>query len=86
MAGTDPKGSISMAQDSNGMRPMRVLEAGLVSTIQQSLLGRESSREYSACDWWHGVPQLFWKNVFYETELNELPSSCASVNLVAVEL
>ncbi|KAL6720344.1 hypothetical protein ACLMJK_002265 [Lecanora helva] len=37
-----------------------------------------------ACDWWHGVPQLFWKNAFYDNEITAYPSSCASINLLAV--
>ena len=39
---------------------------------------------YVVCDWWHGLPQLFWKNVDYPEEAN-YPSSCAEVNLVAQE-
>lgn len=31
-----------------------------------------------ACDWWHGVPQLFWKAAIDVT----LPDSCAMVELV----
>lgn len=34
-----------------------------------------------ACDWWHGVPQLFW--VFF-TAPSGVPSSCAPVQLVPV--
>ncbi|MDI1489153.1 MAG: hypothetical protein OHK93_008431 [Ramalina farinacea] len=30
------------------------------------------------CDWWHGLPQLFWKYNFYEYLL---PCSCAQVEL-----
>lgn len=36
-----------------------------------------------ACDWWHGVPQLFWKYFAYDYALL---SSCAEVNLVAVNV
>ncbi|KAL2351607.1 hypothetical protein BJ546DRAFT_851931 [Cryomyces antarcticus] len=32
-----------------------------------------------ACDWWHGVPQLFWMLKYYH---DVIPSSCATVNLV----
>jgi len=32
-----------------------------------------------ACDWSHGLPQLFWK--FYYIPNSELPSTCALVNL-----
>ncbi|KAF6235745.1 hypothetical protein HO173_005940 [Letharia columbiana] len=31
-----------------------------------------------ACDWWHGVPQLFWEFFFVPTGI---PSSCAQVEL-----
>lgn len=34
-----------------------------------------------ACDWWHGVPQLFWE-FLYDGE--PLPSSCAEVDLLPV--
>ena len=36
---------------------------------------------YPACDWWHGVPQLFWNYLFYNYSI---PSSCAEVNLIPV--
>ena len=32
------------------------------------------------CDWWHGVPQLFWK---YKTYDYPLPTNCALVELYA---
>jgi len=31
-----------------------------------------------ACDWWHNLPQLFWKVDYY----NYAVSSCAEVELV----
>ncbi|MCJ1455477.1 hypothetical protein MMC28_005832 [Mycoblastus sanguinarius] len=34
-----------------------------------------------ACDWWHGVPQLFWLSIEYN---DTLPSSCSQINLVPV--
>lgn len=34
-----------------------------------------------ACDWWHGLPQLFWEFFFEESGI---PSSCAQVQLVPV--
>ncbi|KAK0508166.1 hypothetical protein JMJ35_009250 [Cladonia borealis] len=34
-----------------------------------------------ACDWWHGVPQLFWNYVYYDYSI---PSSCAEVDLIPV--
>lgn len=34
-----------------------------------------------ACDWWHGIPQLFWVFFFVPTEF---PSSCAQVQLFPV--
>ena len=37
--------------------------------------------EPAACDWWHGLPQLFWEFFFEETGI---PSSCAQVQLVPV--
>ncbi|KAF6226008.1 hypothetical protein HO173_012598 [Letharia columbiana] len=33
------------------------------------------------CDWWHGVPQLFWK---FFANSNQFPSSCAQVDLLPV--
>ena len=32
----------------------------------------------TACDWWHGVPQLFWMYYFSDVKF---PSSCAKVEL-----
>ena len=37
--------------------------------------------QLAACDWWHGVPQLFWEFFFVPTGI---PSSCAQVELVPV--
>lgn len=34
-----------------------------------------------ACDWWHGVPQLFWE---YFLVPAGIPSSCAQVELFPV--
>ncbi|KAM0794290.1 hypothetical protein BDR22DRAFT_712883 [Usnea florida] len=34
-----------------------------------------------ACDWWHGVPQLFW---VFSTTPSGVPSSCAPVELLPV--
>ncbi|KAM0797564.1 hypothetical protein BDR22DRAFT_862737 [Usnea florida] len=34
-----------------------------------------------ACDWWHGVPQLFWKYFYFGTDI---PSSCAEIDLLPV--
>ena len=42
---------------------------------------QKTNNMYSACDWWHGVPQLFWNYVEYNYSI---PSSCAEVNLVPV--
>lgn len=36
-----------------------------------------------ACDWWHGVPQLFWRDGNVRVAL---PGSCARVELVPVEI
>ncbi|OBT62148.1 hypothetical protein VE03_08293 [Pseudogymnoascus sp. 23342-1-I1] len=36
-----------------------------------------------ACDWNHGVPQLFWQYYYTDTEL---PSSCAKVELRPADL
>lgn len=36
---------------------------------------------YLACDWFHGVPQLFWIS-FYDGDL--FPSTCAQVDLLPV--
>ena len=80
----DPRGSFSMAQVSSGTRLIMALEDGLVSIIQR--IRDEAHAIDLVCDWWHGVPQLFWKNIFYDTEVNVFPSSCASVNLVAVQV
>ena len=42
---------------------------------------QKTNNMYSACDWWHGVPQLFWNYVFYNFSIL---SSCAEVNLIPV--
>ncbi len=42
---------------------------------------QKTNNMYSACDWWHGVPQLFWNYLFYNYSI---PSSCAEVNLIPV--
>lgn len=34
-----------------------------------------------ACDWWHGLPQLFWLSEFYS---NPIPSSCVNIELLPV--
>ena len=34
-----------------------------------------------ACDWFHGVPQLFWKNAYYH---DAIPCGCADVDLLPV--
>ncbi|KAK4691532.1 hypothetical protein P7C71_g5489, partial [Lecanoromycetidae sp. Uapishka_2] len=36
-----------------------------------------------ACDWWHGLPQLFWSYVFYNYTL---PSSCVQIELQPVAI
>lgn len=36
-----------------------------------------------ACDWFHGVPQLFWKNAGYSVAI---PASCANIHLVRVPI
>ncbi|MCJ1280514.1 hypothetical protein MMC21_008343 [Puttea exsequens] len=37
------------------------------------------------CDWWHGVPQLFWR--VYQAEFGfSFPSTCVLVNLVPVPI
>ncbi|KFY45689.1 hypothetical protein V495_02847 [Pseudogymnoascus sp. VKM F-4514 (FW-929)] len=40
-------------------------------------------RGWLACDWYHGVPQLFWQYYYEDTKL---PSSCAKVELHPVDL
>ncbi|KAI9653455.1 MAG: hypothetical protein M1831_006003 [Alyxoria varia] len=35
-----------------------------------------------ACDWWHGVPQLFWKERYY-TRSFTLPANCEEIKLRA---
>ncbi|CAF9924306.1 hypothetical protein IMSHALPRED_006146 [Imshaugia aleurites] len=37
------------------------------------------SAGWLACDWWHGVPQLFW---VFSRHLTSIPSSCAIVELL----
>ncbi|CAD6563581.1 MAG: hypothetical protein ASARMPRED_000070 [Alectoria sarmentosa] len=37
-----------------------------------------------ACDWWHGVPQLFWRTGFSDT--SPYPSSCAEVDLLPIAI
>lgn len=32
----------------------------------------------TACDWWHGLPQLFWKVSHYNYSI----SSCAQIELI----
>ncbi|KAF1990427.1 hypothetical protein K402DRAFT_417864 [Aulographum hederae CBS 113979] len=34
------------------------------------------------CDWWHGVPQLFWRNMGYDIDRYPAPAGCADVTLV----
>jgi len=34
-----------------------------------------------ACDWWHGVPQLFWLDAYYHFAV---PASCSKVDLIPV--
>ncbi len=36
-----------------------------------------------ACDWWHGVPQLFWQYAYLP---ETLPRSCAKVELLPVAM
>lgn len=36
-----------------------------------------------ACDWWHGVPQLFWQDAYSP---DALPGSCARVELLPVAI
>lgn len=38
------------------------------------------------CDWWHGVPQLFFRISYYARYGFEIPSSCADVYLEPVYL
>ena len=38
----------------------------------------------AACDWWHGVPQLFYLVAGFDVDLN-IPSSCSTVNLKWVQ-
>lgn len=45
-------------------------------TLEQTI--RKWLIERVACDWWHGVPQLFW--LYYGHDV-ALPSSCAQVAL-----
>ena len=41
-----------------------------------------ADRSYlAACDWWHGVPQLFWEFFFVPSGI---PSACAQVQLFPV--
>ena len=40
-----------------------------------------ADKNYTACDWWHGVPQLFWKYYF---DNYTIPSSCVEVDLYPV--
>ena len=37
------------------------------------------TRPHIVCDWWHGVPQLFWRSDF---SYFARPSSCAEVDLM----
>ena len=37
----------------------------------------------SACNWWHGIPQLFWKPAYYDAKY---PSSCSEVDLFPVAI
>lgn len=48
-----------------------------------SLLGRVDllNGERVVCDWWHGLPQLFW-TYFYPPSV--FPSTCAQVDLLPV--
>jgi len=34
-----------------------------------------------ACDWFHGLPQLFWLNAYYN---DTIPVSCSTVDLITV--
>ncbi|EME78756.1 uncharacterized protein MYCFIDRAFT_89396 [Pseudocercospora fijiensis CIRAD86] len=34
------------------------------------------------CDWWHGVPQLFFRFKYYPTSAYPAPASCADIDLL----
>jgi hypothetical protein len=36
----------------------------------------------TVCDWWHGVPQLFFRIKYYSKTAYPAPRSCADVDLV----
>jgi len=40
----------------------------------------------AVCDWWHEVPQLFFRISYYNTPSKFTPCNCADVDLIPVYL
>jgi len=62
----------------NGTEGFFINETGLQWGTEDSGFGG-----WLACDWWHGLPQLFWLDSFYD---DPIPSSCSQVYLLPQDI
>ena len=59
-------------------------ETGLQWTSNPDQVGTDTDEfgGWLVCDWWHGVPQLFFRISYYSSTAYEAPASCADVYLI----
>jgi hypothetical protein len=71
-------GDTGFSFNGSGLISSNLEWVGWIGELPARYFLRLADSHLAACDWWHGVPQLFWQYYFRDITL---PSSCAKVEL-----